>query len=162
MKAFTFTLTLFAGLLTLALAPRPEAAAQGKAEPRQKYGAWMQHAEKGYHYREYFFKPKASDKEYQHQYVVYYKNDAQKRNWVYFYSPKSEKFWARYPTALNEKYKDQVKAGKELWSVLPADKRKKDLGEIDNAAFGAVGNECPTIPESTDKVAIEVPPSDLP
>lgn len=154
-------LLLGAALFGVLLTSSPELPAQ-RAEPRQKYGPWTQHPEKGYYYCLYYFKPRADDADYQRQYVVYHKDDVQKRNWLYYYSPSSQKFWARYPTTNHEKYRDQVKAGKELWSILPEYKRERELSKIDGASFGPVGGECPFIPNSKDKATIDPPPSDLP
>lgn len=150
------------GLLLLLLAGGSDGLAQNPGGARQQYGDWKYNAEKGYHYREYQYKPKPTDTKYEHEYVVYYKNHPQRKSWLYYYNPKTEKFWARCPSAVNDKYKDQVKQGKELWSILPSDKRMKSLDEIDNKSFPEPSAKCPTIPGSSDNAPIKSPPADLP
>ncbi len=130
---------------------------------RQYYSkTWSYHATKKYHYREYHYKTNSTDTTYQKQYVIYYKNDVKKKNWVYYYNPTSEKVWCRYPTTNHPTYSKSVAAGKELWSVLPKEKRNKDVYSIDDDAYGKVGVTCPVLPDSDDKKPMEMPPADLP
>lgn len=135
-------------------------------EARQRYGPWQYNKEKGYHYRKFEYKANSIDKEYRHEYVIYYKNDPKKQinnNWVYFYNPTTEKYWARYPTTHHPQYGKDAKAGKEIWSVLPTQHRQKDLYGIDNKHWPTPpANYCPTVPMSTDNLNLLSPPSDLP
>lgn len=132
--------------------------------PRQRYSGWMRHPAKGYFYRKYEYKVRPKDTQYQHQYVIYYKNDRRIPNtWVYFYNPTTQKYWARYPTTRHEKFGDGARAGKELWSVLPAAARHKDLHMIDLKRFSEVEpGVCPPIPGSADNTPMISPSSDLP
>ena len=52
------------------------------------------------------------------------------KQFVYWYNPESKKYWARCPTVHHPKYGKQVKEGKDLWSYIPAAKRKMKLEEI--------------------------------
>ena len=133
---------------------------------RQRYSAWQYNKDKGYHFRKYEYKVAPTDKEYRHEYVIYYKEDPKKQinnNWVYFYNPTTEKYWGRYPTTNHPQYGKDAKAGKELWSVLPAKARHKDIYAIDPKQFPAVRNDfCPTVPMCSDKCNLMSPPADLP
>jgi hypothetical protein len=132
-------------------------------EARQYYGkSWAYNSAKKYYYREYHYKKKATDTTYQKQYMIYYKEDPKKKNWVYYYSPATEKVWCRYPTKVHPTYGESVVEKKELWSVLPKEKRKKDVYAIDDGDYGKVGATCPTLPDSDDKASMEMPPADLP
>jgi hypothetical protein len=148
-------------LLGLAALVSQAVAAQGA---RQQYGPWQYNKEKNYYYREYQYKVKANDKEYQHEYCIYFKDDAKVNNkWVYFYNPKTEKFWARYPTVNNETYKKYAEKGKEAWSELPGKYRQKDIYQIDAKTWPAPKTDyCPTIPAATDGALMKTPPADLP
>lgn len=149
-----------AGLLCASIA-----AGQGSA-PRQVYGPWQYNQDKGYHYRKFEYKTSPQDATYKHEYAIYYTADPKKQinnNWVYFYNPTTEKFWARYPTVNHPQYGQAAKAGKEVWSVLPAAERKKDIYEIDQAKWPTPpANYCPTVPQCKDNCNLASPPADLP
>lgn len=131
---------------------------------RQRYGGWMLNPDKGYYYRKYEYKVRPTDTRYQHQYVIYYKNDQRIPNtWVYFYNPTTQKFWARYPTVRHQKFGAGARAGKELWSILPAAARHKNLHTVDLKRFSEPNPAvCPPIPGSTDNTPMRAPTSDLP
>jgi len=136
---------------------------QGKGkDARQSYGNWQYNKEKNYHYREYKFKPKKADTSYKTQYVIYYKDQPKKKNWVYMYNPETKKYWCRYPTVNNPRYGEQAKMGKELWCVVPKEKQYGDVDMIAESSYGKPGDTCPTIPGSNDNTPIDVPPPDLP
>jgi hypothetical protein len=139
--------------------------AQG-TQPRQVYGPWQYNQEKGYHYRKFEYKAEPADTAYKHEYVIYYKADPKKQinnNWVYFYNPTTEKYWARYPTTNHPQYGKDAKAGREVWSVLPTQHRQKDLYAIEQKHWPTPpANYCPTVPTSSDNINLMSPPSDLP
>jgi hypothetical protein len=153
---------LILGLCGLAVALTMQLA-HAQAPARQFYDMkWQFNKDKGYHYKKFHYKAAPMDKEYKHQYVIFYKNDEQKKNWLYFYNPTSEKIWARYPTTHNATYAEDVKKGKELWSILPKEKRARDVYDIKADDYGKVGVTCPIVPESKDNTNMLLPPSDLP
>ena len=135
-------------------------------QPRQTYGPWQLNKEKGYFFRKFEFKVNATDKEFRHEYVIFYKEDPKKKinnQWVYFYNPTTEKFWARYPTTNHAQYGQDAKAGKEVWSLLQPQDRQKDIYAIDPKAWPAPKLDfCPPIPMSADNVNLLSPPADLP
>ena len=126
--------------------------------PRQYYSGWRQAPQ--YYYRFYFFKPKPTDTVYHYQYVIW--KPQRTREWVYWYSPKAKKYWARCPTRENRTYGKQVLAGKDLWSLLPDEFRRDNLNNIKDEHFGEVREGAPPIPESEDKRPIDCVPADLP
>ncbi len=136
----------------------------GGGGARQSYGAWQYNKDKNYYYREYKYKEKPTDTNYQHQYCVYYKDDSKVNNkWVYFYNPKTEKYWARYPTTNNDQYKKYAEKRQEAWSELPAQYQQKDIYQIDKKSWPAPKTDyCPSVPGSDDKTPMLAPPSDLP
>ncbi len=148
--------------LTIFTAGGSGGAYQGAA--RQSYGAWTYNAEKKYHYREYKYKVNAGDKEYQHQYCIYFKADPKVNNkWVYFYNPATEKYWGRYPTVNNDTYKVQAEKRQEVWSELPDKYRQKDIYQIDAKSWPEPKqNYCPAIPGAADATPMLSPPPDLP
>ena len=82
---------------------------------------------------------------------------------MYFYNPKTEKYWGRYPTVNNDTYKQQAEKRQEAWSDLPSKYRQKDIYQIDAKAWPAPKmNYCPTLPGSSDGTLMEAPPPDLP
>ena len=95
--------------------------AAGQEQPRQRYGPWQYNQVKNYYFRKYEYKVQPQQQEYQHDYVIYFKEDPKINNkWVYFYNPKTEKYWARYPTTNNDQYKKYAEKRQEAWSELPA------------------------------------------
>jgi hypothetical protein len=158
----TMLLTVVLGLLCLFQIP---GLAQGPGA-RQQYSGWQYNQDKGYHYRKYEYKAAPNDKQYKHEYVIYYKQDPKKKvpdTWVYYYNPTTEKFWARYPTTNHPKYGEDAKAGKEVWSVLPPEHRKKDIYQIDQKQFPEPkANYCPPVPSCKDNCNLMSPPADLP
>jgi len=140
------------------------ARAQAGTPGRQAYGPWQYNKEKNYHFREYKYKVKASDKDYQHEYCIYYRNDAKINNkWVYFYNPQTQKFWSRYPTVNNDQYKKYAQERGEAWSILPMQYRQKDLYQINQKSWPTPRTDyCPTIPGATDGTLMMAPPADLP
>jgi hypothetical protein len=131
--------------------------------PRQQYSKWEYNAEKKYHYSKFEYKADPKAATYTHQYVLYYKDDPKLKNWVYYYNPATEKVWARYPTVEHPTYGKDVKAGKEMWSILPKEKQAKSVYDIPAEAYPAPSAKvCPTIPECKDGCQIALPPKDLP
>jgi hypothetical protein len=153
-----------AAAITLAILTATAAMSGGAAAPRQKYSAWKFHPEKNYYYCKYEYKTSANSPQYQYDYCIYYKDDAKINNkWIYFYNPRSEKYWARYPTVNNDKYREYAQKRLDAWSELPQQYRQKDLYQIDAKRFPEPTlNYCPPIPGSDDKTPIMPPPADLP
>jgi hypothetical protein len=114
--------------------------------PRQYYSNWRKHGEKPYYYRWYYFKPAASDKEYQYHYGIYYPSRGKR---VYLYNPQAKKFWGFY---------DMEAKG---YSLLPPEKRRERIDDIPAEAFPKPG-KMPPLPDSKDGTAMLPPPDDLP
>jgi hypothetical protein len=124
-------------------APRAEAGYQGG---RQYYGGWSYNEINRYYYRQYYYKPVVTTVTYSYHYVVYY--PAQPR-YYYYYNPVKRYYWGRYDT--------EAKG----YSLLAEADRKEKLEDIKETAFPKPG-AMPSIPDSTDKVAVDVPPNDAP
>jgi len=140
-----FALFLGASLLGLVATPQ-EAQAHG---PRQYYSSWNRHPTANYHYRNYYYKPTASYSGYKHHYVVYH---AQRPNHVYFYNPYTRQYWGRCPIGTQ---------GEGKYSLLAEKDRAGSLKDIPESAFPEP-SAVPPIPETTDKVPLDLPPDDLP
>ncbi len=147
---------------TFALVGLAELAAQAGA--RQSYGNWQYNKDKNYYYREYRYKANANDADYHHQYAIYFKNDNRVNNkWIYFYNPMTQKYWGRYPTVHNEKYRKYAEERSEAWSVLPKEYRQKDIYQIEQKHWPTPRTDyCPTIPDASDGALMLAPPPDLP
>lgn len=137
-----------------------------KETPRQVYGPWQFNKEKSYYYRKFEYKVSPNDKEYRHEYVIYFKEDGKKQvssHWLYFFNPTTGKYWARYPTIHHPNYGIAAKVQAEVWSVLPMQHRHRDLGAIDPRHWPTPPvNFCPPLPSSTDGRNLDSPPADLP
>lgn len=154
---------MIARLSALTLALGLLAAGDASAQERQRYGDWQKNDAKGYFYRKFEYKVQPADTEYKHEYVLYFPNDAKRDKWLYFYNPRSEKVWARYPTATHPTWGGQAQARAEAWSVLPPKYRQKDAQQIDPSSYPEPStNLCPTIPNAPDNVNLSPPPPDLP
>jgi hypothetical protein len=116
------------------------------AAPRQYYSPWRKHAQKPYYYRWYYYKPSATDPEYQYHYGIYYPSRGKR---VYMYNPQAKKFWGYYDV--------QAKG----YSLLPSAKRRERIDDIPAEAFPPPG-KMPPIPDSSDGTAMLEPPADLP
>jgi hypothetical protein len=137
----------------------------------QMYGQWSYSQSKGYFYCSYLYKSDPGDSAFKKQYVIY----APKKDqyWVYWCNPKDnpdnkagvDKYWGRCPTKAHPKLGKLVKEGKDVWSILPPDKRKSRLGDLVEADFPEAKVMAPPVPGSTDpKRTIPCPPDppDLP
>ena len=122
------------------------AEAVNRLRARQYYGNWTYNPVQRYHHRPYHYLPTATSTTYSYHYVVYY--PAQPR-YYYYYNPVVRQYWGRY---------DLEDKG---YSMLDEKDRKEKLEEIPEKAFPKPG-KLPAIPEATDEVAIEAPPSDAP
>jgi hypothetical protein len=131
----------------LAAIPAGLVVAQEYYTPRQYYGGWKK-APAGYIYRDYYYKPTPSYAGYQRDYVIKYPD----KEYYYYYSPKTKKYWGRCPTTA---------AGKPVYSLLPEKERKAKLADIPESAFPAPG-PLPPIPGSNDGAKLDLPPEDLP
>lgn len=72
----------------------------------------------------------------------------------YYYNPKTEKYWGRCPTKLENR---------PAYSLLKPEDRQKDLEKIPEAAFPPPG-KMPPIPDSDPKegATLDLPPDDAP
>ncbi len=117
--------------------------------PRQYYSEWKKHPTREYHYRSYYYKPRADYRGYKHHYVVHY---ASKPNHNYYFNPYKKQFWGRCPVEHN---------GNSEYSLLPTQFRKEQITDIPEDAFPPVG-PLPPIPDSEDGEILDLPPDDLP
>jgi hypothetical protein len=141
MLLIAFGLTLMTGVASIA--------ADFHFGPRQYYGAWRRHPQRAYHYRHYYYKPRANFSGYRHHYVVHFHSRPQHH---YFYNPYSKRYWGRCP----------VKQGEEpKYSLLAEKDRKATVKDIPESAFPEPG-ELPGVPEATDDAKLDLPPDDLP
>jgi hypothetical protein len=132
--------------------------------PEQSYTAWKYSDAKGYYYCQYFYKSSAGDAAYKEQFVIFSPKDP---NWVYWCNPSDNpdnkagvaKFWGRCPTKANPTFGKLVKEGKDVWSVLPDDKKKSRLADLVEEDFPVARVMSPPIPGSKDpKRTIYCPP----
>ncbi len=119
------------------------------ATPRQYYSEWKKHPRQAYHYRNYYYKPRADYSGYKHHYVVY---TPKKPKHLYYYNPYEKKYWGR--CSINH-------GGKPRYSHLKPEHRGANLVEIPEANFPEFGS-LPPIPESNDGQFLDLPPDDLP
>ena len=136
-------------LAVLALAAGVGAAWASYSAPRQYYSSWYKSSKHSYYYREYYYKPAADYVGYKHNYVMYFPD---KPKYAYYYNPYKKVYWGR--CSLHTE-------GKGEYSELAEQDRKGSLADIPEGAFPAPG-DMPVVPESSDKVAMDLPPDDLP
>lgn len=117
--------------------------------PRQYYSHWQKHPTHNYHYRNYYYKPRASYSGYKHHYVVYHPS---RPKHVYYYNPYKRQYWGRC---------EIHREGRDEYSLLPEAARKGSLNEIPEAAFPPPA-PTPSIPEAEDSTALDLPPDDVP
>ncbi len=138
--------------------------AASAADPDQFYKEWRYSDAKGYYYCEYYYKSNAGDVAFKQQYVIFNPKDP---NWLYWCNPVDNpdnksgeaKFWARCPSRVNPKFGKLVKEGKDIWSVLPNDKKKARLGDLKDSDFPEAKEIAQPIPGSKDpKRTIPCPP----
>jgi hypothetical protein len=116
---------------------------------RQYYSSWSYHTTYRYYYRSYYYQPAPTYTTYRYHYVVYYPTQP---SYVYYYNPYRQTYWGRSPAK---------SGGKEMYSLLAEEHRKGRLADIKEEYFPKPG-PMPSVPESTDKVKMEVPPDDTP
>lgn len=136
-----------AGMALFSLPSQAEAQLSAYGSPRQYYSSWTKHPSKPYHYRRLYYKPENSYVGYKHHYVIYYPT---RPKHCYFFNPYKKQFWGRCAIQHGGKY-----------SLLPVQARKPTLEEIPETAFPSP-LEPPPLPESLDKLALDLPPDDLP
>jgi hypothetical protein len=124
-------------------------AAPPRFETRQYYSSWRFHQKGGYHFRTYFFKPSPQFVGFRHHYVIFH---PKRPNHLFFFNPYKKQFWGRCPLSTG---------GKPQYSLLAEKDRKEKLDEIREESFPEPG-ELPPIPESSDGLAMDLPPDDLP
>lgn len=128
--------------------PSPAAAQMSSyGSPRQYYSSWNKHPSKPYHYRRLYYKPANSYVGYKHHYVIYYPS---RPKHCYFFNPYKKQFWGRCAIQHGGKY-----------SLLPPEVRRPTIEEIPETAFPAP-LEPPPLPESLDRLRLDLPPDDLP
>lgn len=140
--------------------------AGGVLPARQRYSGWSHNKAKNYYYRKYEYRATPASAEYETHYVIYYKNDPKINNtWVYFYNPKTETYWARYPTVHHENYHECAHRH-QAWSIVPVQnyQAQRDLHQIDQAKYfpNPQSKQIPAIPGGADDVGVLAPPMDLP
>jgi len=116
---------------------------------RQYYSSWSRHPTRGYHYRHYYFKPTPTYTGFKHHFAIHF---PQRPQHVYFYNPYKKQYWGRCPANAG---------GKPLYSLLAEKDRRGRLDQIPESAFPEPAG-MPAIPESSDGVAMDLPPDDLP
>lgn len=135
-------------LVIALVAPALLAQAQtASASPRQYYSSWNRHPTGGYHYRTLYYKPTVSYVGYKHHYCLYYTS---RPKYVYFYNPYQKQYWGRC----------EVNHGGKYQLLAEAD-RRPTLQDIPESAF-PVAADPPPLPETSDGVALDLPPDDLP
>jgi hypothetical protein len=110
------------------------------ADADQSYSGWKYSSARGYYDCQYLYKSNAGDVTYKEQFVIFTPKDP---NWVYWCNPHNNpdnksgvaKFWGRCPTRVNPDFGKLVKAGKDVWSILPDDKKKSRLADLVDADF---------------------------
>ena len=141
----------------------PAAAADG-----QFYTPWKKAAD-GRYYCEYLYKSTVTETTYKTQYVFFDPKDPQ---WVYWANPGTnpdnksgkDKYWGRCPTKAHPTLGKLIKEGKDVWSVLPDDKKKERFADLKDADFPPAKVMAPPVPGSKDGRTIACPtdPPDLP
>jgi hypothetical protein len=137
-----------AGLLGLAVVGmvEPPRAAAANYGGRQYYGGWSYNEINSYYYRTYYYRPAVTTVTYSYHYVVYYPS---RPRYYYYYNPVRRYYWGRYDT--------EAKG----YSLLAEADRKEKLEDIKESAFPKPA-VMPNVPDSADKVAMDVPPNDVP
>lgn len=143
-----FLSTCFAGLLGLVgmMAIETPTAEAGYAHGRQYYGGWNYSRVHHYHYRTFNYRVSYAAPAYSHHYVIRY---SYQPRYLYYYNPVKRVYWGRYDTVCKG------------YSLLVERDRCGTLSQIPECAFPKPG-PMPAIPESTDQVSIDAPPTDLP
>jgi hypothetical protein len=130
----------------------------------QDYQGWRYSSAKGYYYCRYLYKSNSGDRSYKEQFVIFNPKDP---NWVYWCNPADNpdnksgkpKFWARCPTKAHPEFGKLVKKGKDIWAILPDEKKKSRLADLVEADFPKAKEMAPPIPGSKDpKRTITCPP----
>lgn len=121
-------------------------AGESQAAVRQYYSKHWERSG-GYYHRTYYYQPTVNVQTYQYHRVIYYPT---RPKHLYYYNPYSKKYWGRF---------DMEKNG---YSKLAPEDQNEKLTEIKDEKFPAP-TDMPNIPDSTDTVRIDVPPTtDLP
>jgi hypothetical protein len=102
-----------------------------------------------YYYVRYYYKPVVTAPEYSYHYCIYYPATPR---YIYYYNPVRQFYWGRYEIGSK---------GDKRYSILAEKDRKGELKDIPESAFPAPAS-MPTIPESSDQVAMEPPPESVP
>src|SRR4051794_24825591 len=76
---------------------------------RQYYGSWRYAANRGFHYRLYYYKPYASHNGYKHHYVIRYRSQPQ---YLYYFHPGTGKYWGRLSARGYSLLPQEARAGK--------------------------------------------------
>jgi hypothetical protein len=118
-RIFVLPALLGLALLPAAVKAGPTAVPAGavRVAPDQFYGPW-QDDHKNYWHREYYFKVRPTDAEYQKHEVIFYKKGPR---FFYYYSPESGQFWGRGFYGCH---------GNELYQFLQPGERAGTLNQI--------------------------------
>jgi len=144
------TLRLVSGLIVLTSLTL-EARAQEEAVtdlPRQYYSdQWEKSPGGRFYFLRYYYRPTATDTEYQMHYVVWYPD---REDYFYYFNLSDRRYWCR---ALS-----QVRPDLNLWQVLDEDEEKEQLGEIGDT-WDRKQLKRPLIPGGKEKfVGMDPPP----
>jgi hypothetical protein len=130
----------------------------------QEYQGWRYSSDKKYYYCRYLYKSNNGDRAFKEQFVIFNLKDP---TWVYWCIPADNpdnksgkpKFWGRCPTKANPTFGKLVKQGKDIWSILPDEKKKSRLGDLIEEDFPKAKEMARSIPGSKDpKRTITCPP----
>jgi hypothetical protein len=142
---------LFCLLLVLAAPAQAQPNVMFRTRDGQRYLKWQKHPTTGYFFAQYQLKSNPSNTAYDiTQYVIY--KPAADKIWVYWYNPKTKKFWARCPTKNHPKYGKDVVRGKDIWARLPAagDKPGTYTAAV-KFSFPEAKYEQPPVPGANDR-----------
>jgi hypothetical protein len=143
---FSFFVLACFGVMGVGFVGTQNAEASYGIQARQYYSTWSYHSVHRYHYRQYFYKPVATATAYSYHYVISYPTQPR---YFYFYNPVKKHYWGRY----------DIEA--KGYSILAENDRKEKLEDIKECAFPKPG-KMPNMPESKEKIEMDVPPNDLP
>jgi hypothetical protein len=130
--------------------------------PRQKFSErWFYNSEQKLFFKTFLFKVNASDPGYTGSQTIVF-DPAASRDFVFWFSNSTGRYWARCPTGYHPEYGAAVGRGDVFFQLLPVEFQRKELKSIDFAKFTPTidRRDHPTLPGSADKVRIEVLPLD--
>lgn len=139
-----------AAVVVLACLLAREANGQGAVTelPRQYYSDnWEQSPGGRFYFLRYYYRPAATDIEFQMHYVVWYPGE---KDYYYYYNPSKQKYWCR---ALS-----QSRPSMNIWQVLDDPELSGQLADIAEQTWDTKQRKRPPIPNSTDGTLMDPPP----